>query len=188
METKRIELEIPEGKNAEWINGVLTLVDKKPQGVTERIKAFEDACRELSEDHPLVRVWNTFRMSYNPWGDEDIADVIAYHKLRIITAALNEGWQPKFAEGEWRWYPWFCLHTEDELAKKDYKWKLSHSVIATDDYDTEYTGFAYAGSNVAPSRTDAYFGSRLCYRNEVLADYSGRQFAELWADFYLIRK
>ena len=41
--TKKIELEIPIGKTAKWINGVLTLVDENPQDVTERIKTFEDA-------------------------------------------------------------------------------------------------------------------------------------------------
>lgn len=44
MRTKKIEIEIPEGKKAEWINGVLTLVDesqKDNRPVTERIKTFE---------------------------------------------------------------------------------------------------------------------------------------------------
>lgn len=50
METKKIEIEIPEGKKAEWINGVLTLVDESQEDnrpVTERIKTFEDARSEL---------------------------------------------------------------------------------------------------------------------------------------------
>ena len=184
METKKIELEIPVGKKAIWVNDVLTLVDDKPQDVTERIKTFEDACKELGEDHPLVRVWNTFRMSYNPWGEyEDIADLAAYFKLRIITAALNEGWQPKFTESEWRWYPRFYLYTEAELVEMDDEWKQGHTVIATGDYDTEY-----AYSYNAPSHPDANFGSRLCYKSEALAVYSGWQFGDLWADFILIRK
>lgn len=157
--------------------------------VTERIKTFEDACRELGEEHPFVKAWNSIYQGCEDWSDDnDIADVIAYHKLRIITAALNEGWQPKFTEDEKRWYPWFWLWTEEELEEKDDKWKQKHSLIATGGYDTGYAGFAFADSFFAPSAAFTFFGSRLCYKSEALADYSGRQFADLWADFYLIRK
>ena len=157
--------------------------------VTERIKTFEDACRELGEEHQFVKAWNSIYQGCEDWSkDNDIADVIAYHKLRIITAAINEGWQPKFTEDEWRWYPWFNLYTEGELAEKDDKWKQNYTVIATGDYDTGYAGFAFACSDFAPSDAAACLGSRLCYKSEALADYSGRQFADLWADFYLIRK
>ena len=161
----------------------------KNRSVTERIKTFEDACRELGEEHPFVKAWNSVYQGCEDWSkDNDIADVIAYHKLRIITAALNEGWQPKFTDDEWRWYPWFYLYTEGELAEMDDECKQSHTVIATGDYDTEFAGFAFALSYNAPSNADAYFGSLLCYKSEALADYSSRQFAALWADFNLIRK
>lgn len=49
MNMKKIEIEIPDGKRAEWVNGVLTLVDDKPKDVRERIKTFEDACTEFDE-------------------------------------------------------------------------------------------------------------------------------------------
>ena len=51
---KKIEIEIPEGKKAEWVDGVLTLVDEKPKDITERIKTFDDAVKALGDDHPLV--------------------------------------------------------------------------------------------------------------------------------------
>ena len=51
---KKIEIEVPEGKKAEWVNGVLTLVDDNPPNVMERIKTFEDAYNELGKGHPLV--------------------------------------------------------------------------------------------------------------------------------------
>lgn len=56
--TKKVEIEIPAGKNAVWVNGVLTLVDEKPQDATERIKTFADACRELDSDHPFVKAYD----------------------------------------------------------------------------------------------------------------------------------
>ena len=30
---RKVEIEIPNGKMAKWVNGVLTLVDEKPQNV-----------------------------------------------------------------------------------------------------------------------------------------------------------
>ena len=54
---KEITLQIPEGKKAKWINGVLTLVDDKPKDITERIKTFEDACNELGEEHQYVKAY-----------------------------------------------------------------------------------------------------------------------------------
>lgn len=167
--------------------------EKRP--VTERIKTFEDACRELGDKHPFVIAWdsiykwNSVYQGYEDWNiDSYIADVMVYFKLRIITAALNEGWQPKFTKDEWRWYPWFYLYTEGELAEMDDEWKKKSTMIATDGYETEFVGFASAGSDSAPSSTVAVTGFRLCYKSEELAEYSGRQFIDLWEDFYLIRK
>lgn len=152
--------------------------------VTERIKTFEDACAEIGQNHPYVK-------AYKEWVKIELShqeDIIAYLKLRIVTAALNEGWEPQFTQNEWRWFPWFCLWTDEELAGKSDEWKESRSLIDFDGFKGEWAGFAYAASNIAPSGTGASFGSRLCYQSKALAVYSGRQFADLWADFYLIRK
>lgn len=51
---KQITIEIPDGKEAKWVNGVLTLVDEKPKDITERIKTFHDAYCELGNEHPFV--------------------------------------------------------------------------------------------------------------------------------------
>lgn len=152
--------------------------EKDNRPVTERIKTFEDACREIGVAPEEYE--NKFANAP--------ADVIAFLKLRVITAALNEGWEPKFTEDEWRWYTWFCLWTDEELSEKSDEWKKEHVLKSFDNYQGEWAGFAYASSSCAPSHTYAYVGSRLCYKSEALADYSGRQFTDLWADFYLIRK
>ena len=47
---KKIEIEIPDGKRAEWVNGVLTLVDDTPKDVRDRIKTIEDSCEEDDRD------------------------------------------------------------------------------------------------------------------------------------------
>ena len=82
---KKIEIEIPEGKVAEWkeINGVTTLVltdEKDNRPVTERIKTFEDAVKATGMTLPF----DDNQLSYLP------KDIVAYMKLRLIAAALNE--------------------------------------------------------------------------------------------------
>lgn len=163
----------------------------KPKDVTERIKTFEDACRELGDDHQFVLAYkellhtatreNVFLEAYG-------LDMIAYMKLRIICAALNEGWIPQFISGERRYYPWFWLYTEQEIQDMDEEEKIDRHLIPTGDYRTEYAGFAYAYSYNAPSATIANFGSRLCLKSEALAVYCGKQFIDLWADFNLVRR
>ena len=184
---KKIEIEIPDGKRAEWVNGVLTLVDDTPKDVTERIKTFEDACAKLGDKHPLVTQYRLIAGGYE--GEEETDDLIAYLKLRIITTALNEGWKPKFTEDEQRWYPWHYLWIESELAKKSDDWKADrHLIMIGDKYQSEYAGLAFAHSDYAASSMVATVGSRLCLKSEALATYCGKQFISLWADFCLIKK
>lgn len=152
----------------------------KPKDITERVKSFEDACRELGKSHPLV-------CQYNAIDDVD-TNLNAYLKLRIICAALNEGWEPKFTEDEVRWYPWFWLYTQDEINNMDEQEKQDRHLISTGDYETGYAGFAYAYSTDAPSATSTSVGSRLCLKSEALAVYCVKQFIDLWADFNLVRR
>lgn len=159
----------------------------KPKDIMERVKTFEDACRELGEDHPFVRSYNGYANNIHENNKND-TDILAYLKLRIICAALNEGWEPQFTEDEWRYYPWFTLWTEDELSEKSDEWKTDRHLISTGEYQTDYAGLVCANSNNAPSNAIAYFGSRLCLKSDTLAVYCGKQFINIWADFCLIRK
>lgn len=156
----------------------------KPKDVMERVKTFDDAIKELGEEHPYVK-------AYREWVRVRLAnqkDIEVYLKLRIITAALNEGWKPKFIEGEFRYCPWFWLYTQDEISKMDGQKKQGRHLIPTGDYETGYAGLAFALSINAPSHSSASFGSRLCLKNKALAVYCGKQFIDIWADFLLPRK
>ena len=155
--------------------------------ITERVKTFEDACRELGADHPFVLAYQNTNLR-DPEVAEENRDILAYMKLRIIAAALNEGWEPQFTEDEWRWYPWFTLWTEEELSEKSEEWKADRHLISTGDYSEDYAGFASAYSSFAPSNANTNVGSRLCFKSEALATYCGKQFISLWADFNLIVK
>lgn len=169
---------MPDGKRAEWINGVLTLVDEPKvdnRPVTERIRTFEDACIALGEEHTFVEEWRYSQRDYSK-------DLVAYIKLRIIVAALNEGWEPKFTEDEYRYFPWFYFHTKEEYDKLDDKGK-GRCVLRSGNGAYSYYGFVDCYANVDASVSHTSYGSRLAFRTRELAAYAGRQFIEEWADF-----
>lgn len=161
-------------------------VDNRP--VTERIKSFEDALDEL--EVRAANGDNTAKMLYDDWHNvtTDSDDLIAFLKLRIVCAALNEGWEPKHTEGEVRYYPWHWLYTQDALNDMREEEKINRCMLPTGEYQTEYAGFGFAYSLSAPSLAFALIGSRLCLRSDELAVYCGKQFIKLWADFKLIHK
>lgn len=114
--------------------------------------------------------------------DSDIADVVAYHKLRIIAAALNEGWKPQFTEDEWRYFPWFCFYTQKEIDEMGDEEK-NRVVYRSNSYENAGSGVAYAYTGSGSSSTGASIGSRLAFKTSELAGYAGKQFIEIWADF-----
>lgn len=118
--------------------------------VTERIKTYEDACREL--DIPL--------MPERCKGMTE--DETAYYSLKVITKALNEGWEPDWTNQEQRkWYPWFEVT------------------------GTNPAGLSCSITYYAVSTTYANVGSRLCFKTEALAKYAGTQFIKLYEKYLL---
>ena len=182
--SKEITIPVPDGKRAEWINGVLTLVDEPKvdnRPVTERIKTFEDACRELGEDHPFVLAYQNTNLRA-PEVAEENRDILAYMKLRIIAAALNEGWVPQFTENEYRYFPWFFFYTKEEYDKLDDDEK-GRCVLRSGGGAGSSGGFVVCSASGDASGSSASGGSRLAFRTRELAAYAGRQFIEEWADF-----
>lgn len=174
---KEVTITVPDGKRAEWINGVLTLVDEPKVDITERIKTFEDACEALGDEHPLVKEY--WRVA----GSNIILDdLYAYLKLRIIVAALNEGWEPKFTEDEYRYFPCFYLYTKEQYDELDDEGKR-RCVLRSGNSTLSNFGFVYCVANNGASYSFIYVGSRLAFRTRELAAYAGRQFIEEWADF-----
>lgn len=164
--------------------------DNRP--VTERIKTFEDACRELVEEHPLIQA---YRQILEIATCEDYmretfgADTVSYLKLRIICAALNEGWEPEFVEDERRWAPWFVLYTNEEIERMDDddREKICRVVGRSVNYAFAFGGLAYASASYASSDADSYGAARLAFKTEALAKYAGTQFIEIYRDFIIAR-
>lgn len=155
----------------------------KSKDITERIKTFEDACKELGSDHPLVLAYQNTNLR-----DAEVAndnkDIIAYMKLRIIVAALNEGWEPQFIPGEYRWFPYFVLYTKDEIDEMDEKTR-ARVVFRSRNYADAYGGVSCAYSSCDSASVYAVIGSRLAFKTDDLAEYAGKQFIEIYADFML---
>ena len=153
----------------------------QPQDIKERVKTFEDAVQELGEYHQDVK-------AYREWmrvGYAECKDINAYLKLRIICTALNEGWKPQFTEDEYRWYPLFTLWKEEELKDKSEEWKAGKRLwlFGGSSSNASYCGLAAANSNLAWTASDSYCSARLAVKSEELAEYFGKQFIDIWADY-----
>ena len=151
--------------------------DNRP--VTERVKTFEDAVRELGENHPFVNIYDTVVNEYPDAGK----DVVAYLQLRIIVAALNEGWEPKFERGEYRWAPWYRLYTKAEMENElDEEERRSCRVVGRSSVNAcAVGGLACANAVSASSFSNTGSGSRLAFKSEELAKYAGKQFIDIYA-------
>ena len=145
--------------------------------VTERIKTFDDAIDELGSKHPLVRQY----MAAN--GDELFTrSTIAYIKLQIVAAALNEGWFPDLQRKEKRWYPYYKIYTGDET--DDIFSNEIYLFGGTSDYDAS-CGLAFVSSLYAWSGAFSYVSARLAVKSEEISDYFGNQFINIWAEYLL---
>ena len=132
----------------------------KPKEIPERIKTFEDACETLGNEHPLVIEYKTISGAF------DITDdLYAYLELRIICAALNEGWEPTFEEDECYFFPWFRPY-----------------------FDANANGdIAFVSAGSTGSYSIAAHGVPLALKTKELAEYCGKQFKDIWADFLFPR-
>lgn len=169
-----------EKKVLELLFGVETF---RPKNVMERVKTFEDACRELGKDHPFVLAYQNTNLR-DPEVADDNKDVIAYLKLRIIAAALNEGWKPKFVKGEFRYFPYFSLCSDEDISRMAEDEKSR--VVYRPNYGTyENGGMAYEIAKDGSASFFATFMPLLVFKTSELAEYAGKQFVYLYADYLL---
>ena len=155
----------------------------------KNIQTFDDACAVLgyAENNKMISDYYyaltiTSEETEEAFAERFGADMLAYMKLRIITAAINEGWEPKFTEDEQRYCPWFYLFTEEEYSHFSEEKKQRCVLRAC------YNAFAYGGLVVASafdasSSSFTYVGARLAFESEEKAKHAGVYFKELWADF-----
>lgn len=154
---------------------------EQPKNIMKRIKTFEDACNELGDENPLVLQYQCIINNNSEWHEKDL---IAYLKLRIIAAALNEGWKPEFTEGEYRYYPYYYFYTQEEYDNlSDEEKEYSRAAGRAGGGANAYGGLVYAGASYAFSSSNMFGGPRLAFENSELAEYAGKQFIDIYADF-----
>lgn len=128
-----------------------------PTPITQRVKTYEDACAVLGVEPGYKNA--LLRIGFTPAAIDRLKfdfskDEIAYRKLKTITKALNEGWEPDWGNAhQYKYWPWFA-------------------------FNGAASGFAYAYTHSAAS--DASVGSWLCFKSRELAEYAGKQFIELY--------
>lgn len=178
MEKKTVVLEIPADKKVELqeVDGKMVSVlvdDKDERPVTERIKTFEDACKEVGID---AEKW------LEEHKDDDV-NMIAFLKIRIIVEALNEGWKPKFDGEEYRYAPYFYYYTKEEVDNMDEDEKSRLLWVGGAANFGSICGLPASIAYYGFSDSDANIGARLALKSRDLALYCGNQFYEIWIDF-----
>ena len=151
--------------------------------VMERVKTFQDAVNELGDDNPLVQQFVCVcNIAFNNSSVKFDADIIAYLKLRIIAAALNEGWEPQFTEDEYRYYPYFYFYTKEEYEQLSDEEK-GRCVGRSSVNAYANGGLVCASTGDGSARSYTSVGVRLAFKTRELAEYAGKQFINIWADF-----
>ena len=156
------------------------------------IKSYEDACEVLGLTPILSENRNKALCAQFPdhydFRQNMPKHIIALMKLEIISRALwGKDFQPKpDAEGkEIYWYPWFALYTKKEMEEmsEEKRKSLRGALLAGVALNGASAGFGSLGTRSRSSYSDAYLGFRLCQETPEKAEYFGKQFIELWAEY-----
>lgn len=137
--------------------------------VKDRIKTFTDAYNALGRSHPLVE--NFANIEYY---DENL---FAFVRLRIICAALNEGWVAK-PEDNGGYYPGFKFFTSEEVKEVE-KETVYDLHFLEPKFDTKYVAVNCTFTSLLTSE------NCLLLKTPELAKYCGKQFIGLWMDYLL---
>lgn len=152
------------------------------------IKTYEDACVALGCKPMNFDTLAMVELSADPnVGSIPITmpdHIKALIKLETISRALwGKNWEPKPDPNgrEIFWWPWFALYTQaeiDNMSDEDKRALLGgHASTGAN------AGFGYLYTHSRSSDAAATIGFRLCQQTEEKAEYFGKQFKELWAEY-----
>jgi len=150
-------------------------------GTYEAIRSFEDACDDLNKRAEAGDKLANVLMTDLQFNSPRTPDLEAYIKLRIVAYAINEGWEPKFVEGEYRWFPWFRLYTQAEIDAMSEEQRAKVLSVGGRASGGAVCGLAFSGSDGVFSRSWAAVGARLAFSDKARAEFAGKRFIELYA-------
>lgn len=97
--------------------------------------------------------------------------ILSHYKLIVVAEALNKEanggktWAPNWEDSDQvKYYPWF------EITKED-----------------NGSGFGFSGTGYFFDFTRTTVGSRLCFLSRDLALYAGKQFEQLYKEYFIIQ-
>lgn len=152
------------------------------------IKSYEDACEALDltpiySDKSKRAICEHINNHWD-YRQEFPKHIMALMKLEVISRALwGRDWEPKPDPNgrETFWWPWFALYTQaeiDNMSDEDKSALLGgHAAYGA------AAGFGYLTTHIRSSFSYASIGFRLCQQTEEKAEYFGKQFKELWAEY-----
>ena len=148
------------------------------------IKSYEDACKVLNIEpiyYGKTKVQAICEGTEGRWGNIQMLPkhIVALLKLETISRALwGRNWEPKSNAdiSKWFYYPGFTLCTKDEF------YRLTKTQRDTLLFTLDGK-FGYLDTIQRSSLAFTYFDIRLCQETEEKAEYFGRQFIELWAEY-----
>ena len=151
------------------------------------IKTYEDACEALG----ISPISTTEHDDDNDVVQTDTEHyvfpkhLVALYKLETISKALWGKWQPKpdAKGGEYYYYLWFALWTDEEIKKEADDFKKKGALLAAGAHNGSIAGFGSLSAYNRSSDAGATLGFRLCQETEEKAMYFGRQFIDLWAEY-----
>ena len=152
------------------------------------IKTYEDACEAL-ELTPIYSQKADRAVCEQINGHWDYRQnmpkhILALMKLEVISRALwGRNWEPK-PDGEGSkifWWPWFALYTQSEIEGMSQEDK--GALLSAHAGDGASAGFGYLYTGYRSSYSSAAHGFRLCQETKEKAEYFGKQFKELWAEY-----
>lgn len=152
------------------------------------IKSYEDACEALDltpiySDKSKRAICEHINNHWD-YRQEFPKHIMALMKLEVISRALwGRDWEPKPDPNgrETFWWPWFALYTQAEIDNMSDDDKSA--LLAGTAHHGAYAGFGFLHTHLRSSHASASLGFRLCQQTEEKAEYFGKQFKELWAEY-----
>lgn len=152
---KTLKIEIPEGfqiENFDQKTGLIKFT-ATPKDITERIKDFAD----------VLSYHNISNDEFEKYCQNLSDDEIAYKQIKLIVAALNEGWVPDWQDSDqYKYYPWFDMDDSSSSGRFSFLCSVSQD----------------SSSGV---------GSRLCFKSRELCEFAATTFLAFYKRFHVIQ-